>query len=236
MRLVTWKLGHRPDKTDSPDGVIEALIALEPDMVVLAERLPLTARRKIHAALAAVGLKHQLAPPSGPHQRQMLVACRFELIPGELKDGTNGCRRPPSVMHAYAPSSGLDVLGLRIPDCGTSPSTRHESWEWLLHAAAALKHRHAVLVGDFEVAAGHDHAATQHQLRRFMGDGWQRAVQAEVADYRKTGKEAVRLDHAFLSPSIQRIDARYALAAGEIRLAGSRNSLSNQPALVIDLQ
>lgn len=236
MRLVTWKIGHRLNGHDSPDGVIEALHALEPDMVILAECLPPPSRQKLLAALASIGLEHQLAPQADQQQRPMLMASRMELVRGELQDGMAGYHRPPNVLHAYAPGGGLDVLGLRIPDSRARASTRQDSWEWLLHAAAALKHRRTVLIGDFELDLDHDHAATQHQLRHFISDGWQRAVQADGADYRTTGDEAVRLDHAFLSPSVQRIDARYAFAAAGVRLAGTRESLASQPALVVDLQ
>jgi hypothetical protein len=236
MRLVTWKIGHRPDRHDSPDGVIEALTALEPDMVILAERLPPTGRQKLLAAMAAIGLEHQLAPEARPQQRRMLIASRLGLVAGVLQADMSGCHRPPDVMHAYAPEGGLDVLGLRISDGGTRASTRHDSWKWLLRAAASLKHRRAVVLGDFELEARHDHAAAQHQLRHLTNDGWQRAVQADGADYCTTGDAGLRLDHAFLSPSIQRIDARYALAVAGIRLAGTRDAISTRPALVIDLQ
>ena len=236
MRLVTWKIGHHRNGHESPDGVIEALTALEPDMVIVAERLPHSGRQKLLAAMAAVGLEHQLAPEAGPRQRRMLIASRMKLVAGVLNADMSGCHRPPDVLHAYAPDGGLDVLGLRISDCGPRASTRHDSWEWLLHAAAALKHRRTVMLGDFELEVCHDHAAAQHQLRHLMHDGWQRAVQADGADYCTTGDEGLRLDHAFLSPSIQRIDARYALAVAGIRLAGTRDALSTQPPLVIDLQ
>jgi hypothetical protein len=236
MRLVTWKLGHHLDGHDSPDGVIEALTALEPDIAILAERLPRASRQKLLGALATIGLEHQLAPTAGQHEHRMLIASRMELVPGMLDNGTNGFRRPPGVLHAYAPKGGLDVLGLRMSDSGTRASNRQDSWQWLLHAAVALKHRRAVILGDFELDVRHDHAAAQQQLRPFLGEGWQRAVQADGSDYCTSGDSALRLDHAFLSPSIQRIDARYALAAGGIRLAGSKDAVSAQPALVIDLQ
>jgi hypothetical protein len=236
MRLVTWKIGHHPNGHDSPDRVIEALTAFEPDMVILAERFPPAGRLRLLAAMAAIGLEHQLAPEAGPQQRRMLIASRMKLVAGVLKADMSGCQRPPDVLHAYAPDGGLDVLGLRIADGGTRASTRHDSWKWLLRAAAALKHRRAVMLGNFEFTACHDHAAAQHQLRHLTSDGWQRAVQADGADYCTTGDAGLRLDHAFLSPSIQRIDARYALAVAGIRLAGARDAISTQPALVIDLQ
>jgi hypothetical protein len=212
------------------------LTALEPDMVIVAERLPHSGRQRLLAAMAAVGLEHQLAPEAGPQQRRMLIASRMKLVAGVLKADMSGCHRPPDVLHAYAPDGGLDVLGLRIADGGTRASTRHDSWKWLLRAAAVLKHRRAVMLGDFELDVRHDHAAAQNQLRHLTGNGWQRAVQADGADYCTTGDAGLRLDHAFLSPSIQRIDARYALAVAGIRLAGTRDAISTQPALVIDLQ
>ena len=166
----------------------------------------------------------------------MLIASRMKLVTGVLQADMSGCHRPPDLLHAYAPDGGLDVLGLRIAGSGTHASTRHDSWKWLLRAAAALKHRRAVMLGDFELEARHNHASAQQQLRHLMGDGWQRAVQADGADYCTSGDAGLRLDHAFLSPSIQRIDARYALAVAGIRLAGTRDAISTQPALVIDLQ
>ena len=236
MRLVTWRLGHHLDGHDSTDGVIDALTALEPDIVILAEHLPRSGRQKLLTALVTIGLEHQLAPSAVQHERRMLIASRMELVPGVLDDGISGTRRPPGVLHAYAPSGGLDVLSLRMSDSGPRASNRQHSWQWLLHAAAALKHRRAVILGDFELDVRHDHAAAQQQLQPFLGGGWQRAVQADGSDYCTTGDAGLRLDHAFLSPSIQRIDARYALAAGGIRLAGSKDAVSGQPALVVDLQ
>jgi hypothetical protein len=236
MRLVTWKLGHHLHGHDSPDGVVEALTALEPDIAILAEHLPRTGRQKLLEALATIGLEHQFAPSAGQLERRMLIASRMNLVPGMLDDGTSGSRRPRGVLHVYSPGGSLDLLGLRMSDSGTRASNRQHSWQWLLHAASALKHRRAVILGDFELDTRHDHAAAQQQLRPFLGDGWQRAVQADGSDYCTTGDAGLRLDHAFLSPSILRIDARYALAAGGIRLAGSKDAVSGQPALVVDLQ
>ena len=56
------------------------------------------------------------------------------------------------------------------------------------------------------------------------------------AGYPTAGSDEGRLDHAFLSPSIQQVDARYALAAAGFRLTGTRESPSAQPVLVVDLQ
>jgi hypothetical protein len=236
MRLVTWNLGHRANGNRHPDRVLKALIALEPDIVILAQRLQDAACGLLLAALADIGLKLQLAPRTGQRKRHVLIASRLELVPGVLDDGSNGDHRPPNVLHAYAPTGTLDVLGLRMPDRGSQPASRDACWDWLLNAAETLKHRRAVLIGDFEFGASHEHGGGTDHLRRLTNEGWRHAAPADGAAYWTTDGRTTQLDHAFLSPAIQPIDVRYALEAAGFRLAGTRDSLSEQPALVVDLQ
>ena len=73
-------------------------------------------------------------------------------------------------------------------------------------------------------------------LRHLTEAGWKHAVPSEGASYRTANGVEGRLDHAFLSPSVQQIDARYALAAAGFRLTGRKESPSAQPVLVVDLQ
>jgi endonuclease/exonuclease/phosphatase family metal-dependent hydrolase len=236
MRLVTWNLGHRTNGNRHPDRVLKALTALEPDIVILAQRLHDAACGLLLAALADIGLKVQLAPRTGRRNGHVLIASRLELVPGVLEDGANGEHPPRNVLHAYAPTGTLDVLGIRMPDCGSQPTSRDACWDWLLNAAETLKHRRAVLIGDFEFGANHERAGGMDRLRRLTNEGWRHAAPAEGAAYWTTGGQATRLDHAFLSPAIQPIDVRYALEAAGFRLAGTSDSLSEQPALVVDLQ
>lgn len=236
MRLVTWDLGCRTSGNRCPDRVIKALVALEPDIVILAQRLPDAARRALLAALAEIGLKLQLAPKAGQRNGHVVVASRLELVPGLLDAGTGSDDPPPNVLHAYAPTGTLDVLGLRMPDRGSPSSSRHACWDWLLHAAATLKHRRAVLIGDFDLDSNQERAGGLDHLQRLTQAGWRHAAPADGTAYRTADGHATRLDHAFLSPSLQSIDARYALEAAGFRLAGTKDSLADQPALVVDLQ
>jgi hypothetical protein len=236
MRLVTWNLGHRLDGGHAPDDAITALAALEPDIVILTEHLPGPARRSFLASLAGVGLTHQLSPTPAQHGGHALIASRLELVPGSLQARASRDRLPPDVLHAYAPTGILDVLGMRRPEPGSPPARRHAGWQWLLRAAHALRHRRAILVGDFDVGADGDRVDGVDHLRHLTDAGWRHAVPAEGAAYPATSGDAGRLDHAFLSPSVQQVDARYALAAAGLRLTGSKESLAVQPVLVVDLQ
>lgn len=236
MRLVTWNLGHRSNGSRCPDRLASALAALAPDIVILVDRTAGVVRRPLLEALAGIGLGYHLAASAGPRDGRMLFASRLDMVPGSLDASAAGETAPSSVLHAYAPNGVLDVLGLGIRGCGRKLASRAADWTWLQHAASTLKHRRAILIGDFEADPADDPSGGSRQLRRFTDDGWQHAVPAEGASCPSTGAQAPRLDHAFLSPSLQRVDARYAREAAGFRLSGTKDSLAERPALVVDLQ
>ena len=200
MRLVTWNLGHRLDGGHTPDDVVTALAALEPDIAILTGSLPGPARRSFLESLAGLGLKHQLAPEPGQPGSDALVASRVELVPGLLESRTTRDPLPPNLLHAYAPTGVLDVLGMTRPMSGVPSARRRSGWESVLRAAATLKHRRAILIGDFAVD---ERADRNDHLRQLIDAGWKHAVPAEGASYRTGSSATVALDHAFLSPSIQ---------------------------------
>jgi hypothetical protein len=235
MRLVTWNLGHRRNGSRCPDRLAAALTALEPDIAILVDRTPGAAYERLLEALEGIGLKHQLTTAADPHDGRVVLASRLEMVPGSL-EAAAGEQGSPDVLHAFAPAGSLDVVSLRVRRYGRRPSDREARWDGLLHAASALMHRRAILVGDFEAAPAHDEPGSPRQLRRFISEGWQHALPADGAPHSAAGGDVLCVDHAFLSPPLQRIDSRYALGAAGLRLAGSKDALSEQPPLVVDLQ
>jgi len=236
MRLVTWNLGQRQNGGHAPDDVITALATLEPDIVILTERLPGPARRSFLASLAGLGLTHQLAPTPVQRGHHVLIASRLSLVPGSMRAHTARDDLPSNMLHAYAPTGALDVVGLRSADPGSRPATRRARWESLFRAARTLRHRRTILIGDFDVDASDTQADRVDHLRQLTDAGWKHAVPTGSSGYPTARADEGRLDHAFLSPSMQQIDARYTLAAAGFRLTGTDRSLSVQPVLVVDLQ
>jgi hypothetical protein len=234
MRLVTWNLGQQLNGGHAPDDVITALAALEPDIVILTEHLPGSARRSFLASLAGLGLTHQLAPTPVQRGDHVLIASRLDLVRGSMRAHAACDQLPSNMLHAYAPTGVLDVVGLRSAETGSRPATRRARWESLFRAARTLRHRRAILIGDFDVddaeVDGIDH------LRQLTDAGWRHAVPTGGSGYPTARADEGKLDHAFLSPSMQQIDARYTLAAAGFRLTGAEKSLSAQPVLVVDLQ
>jgi len=235
MRLVTWNLGHRSNGDCRSDGLVAALTALEPDIAVLVDRSPGTACEQLLAALAGIGLGHQLATAPGEHDGRVTLAGRLEMLPGSLDARTTG-EMPSHLLHAYAPSGNLDVISLTTGRNGRGGQARQEGWDWLHRAASTLKQRRTILIGDLASGAAYAGPGHAQPLRRFISEGWQHAMPTEGASCSTDGEDAVGVDHAFLSPLLQRIDTHYVLGAAGLRLAGTKDSPSERPVLVVDLQ
>jgi len=235
MRLVTWNLGHRRNGNRRPDRFVAALNSLEPDIAVLVDRTPGDAGSELLAALADIGLSHQLRGELDARGARVLLCSRLEMVPGSLDTDSAGAT-PADALHAYSPTGLLDVVSL--PRCrhDGGPASHATCWNWLLEATATLKQRRSIVFGDLQDDPTDADAGSSHPVRHFIRQGWQHAMPTEGASYSTTGGHALVVDHAFLSPSLQRIDAHYAMGAAGFRLAGSKDSLSERPALVVDLQ
>jgi hypothetical protein len=235
MRLVTWNLGHRSNGDCRSDGFVAALTALEPDIAVLVDRSPGTACERLLATLAGIGLGHQLATGAGGHDGRVTLASRLAMVPGSLDPRTTG-EMPSHLLHAYSPAGDLDVVSLTTGRNGRGGPARQAGWDWLHRAAPTLRQRRTILIGDFTSETDDGGPGDPRPLRRFISEGWQHAMPTEGASCPTGGGDALDVDHAFLSPSLQRIDTHYALGAAGLRLAGTKDAPSERPVLVVDLQ
>ena len=176
-----------------------------------------------------------LATAPGAHDGSVTLASRLEMVPGSLDTCTTD-GMPSHLLHAYARGGDLDVISLTTGRNGRGAPARQAGWDWLQRAASTLKQRRTILIGDF--ASGADDAGPGHSppLRRFISEGWQHAMPTEGASCSTGSEHAVGVDHAFLSPLLQRIDTHYALGAAGVRLAGTKDSPSERPVLVVDVQ
>ncbi len=236
MRLVTWKPGPGLEGGSVSDNVITALKDLEADVVILTQHLTADARRSLLASLADIGLMHQLAPTPRRNGGDVLIASRLKLEPGRREASAIGDHPPVNMLHAYAPSGLLDVLGLEASGSRSRPEARRAGWEWLMRAAGSLKDRRAVLIGSFDVDVHDEQTGDIDHLRYLIGSGWKHAVPASGASYPILNGDPGTHDEAFLSPSLQKINSRYVLPEADCRGGGTKAQQSRQPALVVDLQ
>jgi endonuclease/exonuclease/phosphatase family metal-dependent hydrolase len=129
----------------------------------------------------------------------------------------------------------LDVLGIRIPDFSRAPRLRRATWDWVEAAAASMLDRRAVILGDLNTDPEYPPSRCGERFEKMAAIGFTHATPKDGASYWTLEGEPKRLDHGFVSPRLRIERAAYVAQAGNHVLAGSKPSLSDHAALVIDI-
>lgn len=236
MRLVTWNLNHRTHQKRIPAAVVDALAALEPDLVVLTEYVHGPARASFLEALAGAGLGHHALSVPTPGENHVLIAARAPLERGDILAPSIAPAVPSNALHVRSAALGVDVLGMRLPDYSRAPATRRACWDWILATADAAKDRPFVILGDLNTDPAYPRSRCGDRIVMLVDQGWHHALPAEGDSYWGPGGAARRLDHAFVTPHFTVTAATY-VASVDGHLLGGRGpqALSDHAALVVDL-
>jgi endonuclease/exonuclease/phosphatase family metal-dependent hydrolase len=215
-----------------------AAVALKADLVVFTEYFPQQQDQKFRAILEASGWTHQLLSRK-PEARanRALIASRLPLEQDDLLLPCFDRQFPANIVAARLPTSGLRVLGVRVPAYEAKQrDLLIKSWEWLESTAASLSSEPAVILGDLNIrCSSRDKVGGQH-FQRILDSGWTRA--APVGGYSYYGARGVRseIDHILTTAHCTIRSAECVTAVPDFTLAGSPSSLSDHAALVAEIE
>lgn len=237
MRIVAWNINSRARAKAFRDGFVEALSALEADLVVLTEYVTHDSHEMALDKLAGAGLRHRLSTEPTTGENQVLILSRWELIRGKITGPPIYPSVPSNVLHVHVPEAGLEVLGLRMTDLREWPKLRRAWWDWLESVAEQCVNRPFLIAGDMNTDATYSRARCGDRPARLVAGGWQHAAPSEGASYYTTTNLPKRIDHAFVTKLFCVREARYATESGGHRLMGKpAEALSDHAALVVDLE
>ena len=237
MRIVAWNINSRARSKAFRDGFVEALTALEADLVVLTEYLTHDSHEVALEKLGQAGLRHRLSTEPTPGENQVLILSRWGLTRGEITGPPISGSVPSNVLHAHVPEAGLDVLGMRMPDLGKWPQLRRAWWDWLESMAEQCVSRPFLIAGDFNTASTYPKARCGDRPARLIAGGWRHAAPSDGASYYTLRNEPKCIDHAFVTEHFQIRQARYVTQSAGHRLIGKpAEALSDHAALVVDLE
>ena len=204
MRLLTWNIrhggGYRVDK------IADWIADCAPDVVVLTESRATPPSLRLRAALATLGLEHQIATALTPTANGVLLASRLPMTRVRL----------PLSLRAYpqrfaiAQVAGLRIVGTYFPATG---KTIRPVFESLLRVAPLWLRNKTIMLGDFN--AGHEvhdcekpiaFTCARH-FEQLLAQGWVDAWRAEHGlrreySWRSHTGNGFRIDHAFVSPAL----------------------------------
>ena len=119
MLIATWNLDHRIGKTRFRAEAVNAVAALQADVVVLTEYYPRYYPRDYESAFRAdvsnAGWHLLASEIVGEIANRVLIASRFPLEPFPLPFPDFDRQFPPNILCVTIPAAGIRVLGIRIP-------------------------------------------------------------------------------------------------------------------------
>jgi hypothetical protein len=236
MKLAIWNLNHRVGKTKFLPQAASAIGSLLVDALVLTEYFPTDHHDAFAAELAKYGFSAQmLSRETGEKANRVLIAAKqpFEIDPLPLPDFD--LQLPANVLAVRFPSTGIRLLGLRVPYYTKKDLPRVlDAWAWLELASEMLRDDQAIIVGDLNAEiTSHAKRGGDH-LRRILAQGWTRARPASGVSYYGKGSVGTEIDHALCSPSLKFASARYQTDVGDAVFAGKDFALSDHAVLMVE--
>lgn len=211
MRIATQNLnwGGGPNAPGC-DGeprlarLVPRLAELAADVLVLTEFKAGPLEDELRALLAVAGYPHLLSRPQGSRSLGTAIASRQPLNAIEFPVPST-----PEPWRAMGVSMGdVDVFGFYFP----LGDAKHVYWDWLLANAEQLRHRSAILLGDFNTGKKRADEAGEtfdcqdkHEALERLGfvDLW-RAAYPKGRDYTwySSAGNGFRLDYIWASPEV----------------------------------
>jgi hypothetical protein len=141
MLIATWNVNHRTGKTRLRLEAVNAVVALQADVVVLSEYYP----QKHHSAfctnLSDAGWPYLLTSSEigGEIANRVLIGSRLPIEPLAISLPTFDRQFPPNILSVMIPTTRLRIIGLRIP--AYQRKNRHytlAAWNWLESIMAGM--------------------------------------------------------------------------------------------------
>ena len=236
MRLLSWNVNHRINEKPIPAQMADALLSLDPDVVILNEYVPGPSRSKFLQELSDGGLGHQLESQYVPRMNHVLIASRSPLERGDIVGPDIDPYIPPGLLHVVMPEHDLHVIGLRIPDFSRKLAIKRAYWDWIEQLAGAMPRRNVIIAGDFNTDPTYPKARCGPRFGAIEAAGWQHVMPKDGNSYWTLNGKGVRIDHALASPGMAVGECRYVVSHAGYQFVGkSEGGMSDHAVLEVDI-
>jgi hypothetical protein len=159
---------------------------------------------------------------------QLLLASRLPLEPMKIDLPEFDAQFPSNLAACLVPSTGLSLIGIRIPAYSADQRPLLKlSWDWLEATAEKLADRTAVIIGDLNVGLASRASVGGEHFRRICEGGWRRAQPAGQFSFYGRSDRCSEIDHLLATSHCECREAAYVLDAGGFRLAAADDALSD---------
>jgi endonuclease/exonuclease/phosphatase family metal-dependent hydrolase len=243
LKIVTWNVAHQVRDTPLHPRLIDAVRALDADVLVLNEyvhRTPDPSRASFLSALLAMGYRDPiissqiLRNPGAVGEKpklnnQVLIAAKVEVEQGSL--------RGPAMVESGGETNflhvrlagGLEIVGMRVPSYDGANLSAY--WKKFLEILQSSQDRSILYVGDMNANPDEPGRGGGAKLAALRAAGWQ--VPRPSGEW--SFEAGTSIDHAIASSRFPAISARYVSEVAGLTLA-RRNSPKRHPNSAIDAE
>lgn len=127
----------------------KSLASLSPDIIVLTEYVQGQSHDQFLSDLKSHGFPYVMLSPFKIKQNRIFIASRTPLKAGSIQGPTDIIEAVQcNVLHVEEETSGVNVLGLRMP-LPMNSTQKKAWWDWVMTTAQENKHKPFIITGDF---------------------------------------------------------------------------------------
>jgi hypothetical protein len=221
--IATWNLHQMGRQVEIPDGVVDVIREVRPDVLVLTEYVDRGGREEFERALHEIGYTSGAVSPAGPAQNQVLIASVAEQMDGKFHaPGVDEAART-NFLHRWLPKQELNLIGFRVPSYLREDQDKLAAyWADLRIDALSVARVRTVFIGDLNWGRTQPNASAATAIESLQAAGY-KLVPAEGGS-----------DRALLSAAVRCHDAWHVEQAAGHRLTGE-GGLSDHPMLVVEV-
>ena len=221
--IATWNLHQMGRQVEIPDGVVEVIREVRPDVLVLTEYVDRGGREEFERALHEIGYTSGAVSRAGPAQNQVLIASVAEQMDGKLHaPGVDEAART-NFLHRWLPKLELNLIGFRVPSYHQEEQGKLAAyWADLRISALSVARGRTVFIGDLNWGRTRPSEAAATAIESLQAAGY-KLVPAEGGS-----------DRALLSAAVRCHDAWHVEQAAGQMLTGE-GGLSDHPMLVVEV-
>ena len=236
MLIATWNLNNRVGKTRFRHDAVGAIAALQADIAVLSDYYPRQHHQPFCTGLESAGYPNWLVSDNhGEVANRIIIASRFPIEQFPVQPPTFDRQFPSNILSVSVPSAGIRLLGIRVPAYRAFERERlYAAWDWFERTLGAYKDAPMVALGDLNADPTSAKARGGEYLRRILQNGWHRATPAGGVSFFGSGNRRSEIDHIG-NAGCSFTDVRYVISAGEFKLAGAPDAISDHAALLANV-
>jgi exonuclease III len=238
MKIASWNLNHRSVPKEIPQGILDVIGELSPDILVLTEYVDDASHEGFKDGLTKQGFSKISVSKGSKDHNQVLIASRQGHSLGTPLAPVPDSHAETNYLSVHIAGEDLEIIGLRAP-AYEKKSEINAYWTALAQSLEGATDRRALIIGDVNGDPANTRSLGGTHMNAMRERGWMIPVPSGEWSYSSAdGVSRSRIDHVLATPGVGDVAASYIIEVGQYVVAGSKGMapLSDHAVLMAELK